>query len=566
MLQNLPSSTENLLKWTWVEIEPYYKELKDRPLTEENVNAWLKDWSDLSRHVSEINWRLEVLTTVDTSNKKSEEALKKFFDKIFPNMQKGENDLKKKLLESGLEPKGFEIALRNMRAEADLFRDENLPIISEEQKICLDYDKIAGAQTVLWEGEERTIMQMSPLQLENDRAIREKAFKLVIERQFADFESLGEVWSRLMPLRRKIAENAGKKDYREYMWQQKLRFDYTPQDAKSFHNAIEEVVVPAVVRAYERRRKRLNVDTLRPWDTKVDQFGNEPLRPFKTMDELNAGTKLIFDNVDPELGRRFQVMIDEGLLDLDNRKNKAPGGYCTMFPVSNRPFIFMNSVGTHQDVQTLLHEGGHSFHVFETANIDLIHNINTPMEFNEVASMAMELLASPKLIESGMYTESETARARIEHLEICLLLWTLLAQADAFTHWIYENHDLATDPVKCSEQWSLLHDRYMAGPDWSGLEQYKAASWQAILHFYKYPFYIIEYALAQLGAAQIWANSLTDYEGAVKAYRKALSLGSTVTLPELYNAANAKFAFDAPTLKRSVDLMEQIIEDMESKL
>lgn len=125
---------------------------------------------------------------------------------------------------------------------------------------------------------------------------------------------------------------------------------------------------------------------------------------------------------------------------------------------------------------------------------------------------------------------------------------------------------LQRNPVKCSEQWSLLHDRYMAGPDWSGLEQYKAASWQKILHFFKYPFYIIEYALAQLGATQIWANSLSDYEGAVKAYRKALSLGSTVTLPELFKAANARFAFDAPTLKRSVDLMEQTIEELENKL
>jgi oligoendopeptidase F len=566
MLQGLPTSTADLLNWTWAEIKPYYQELKDRSLTEENVNAWLKDWSDLSRHVIEFETRLEVLTTVDTSNKESEEAFKKFLDEVFPNTQKGENDLKKKLLESKLEPKGFEIALRNMRADADLFRDENLSIISEEQKICLEYDKITGAQTVQWEGEERTITQMSPLQLENDRSKREKAYKLVLERQFADFESLGEVWSKLMPLRRKIAENAGKEDYREYMWQEKLRFDYTPEDAKSFHKAIEEVVVPAVARARERRRQRLGIDSVRPWDTEVDSFGKEPLRPFKTMDELKAGTKLIFDKVDPELGKRFQIMIDEGLLDLDNRKNKAPGGYCTMFPVVNRPFIFMNSVGTHADVQTLLHEGGHSFHIFERANIELLQNLFTHMEFNEVSSMAMELLASPHLMESGMYTEAEAARARIEHLETNLFLWALLAKADAFTHWIYENHNIATDPVKCSKQWGLLYDRYIVGLDWTGLEQYKAASWQKILHFYKYPFYIIEYALAQLGAAQIWANSLSDYKGAVKAYRKALSLGNTVTLPELYNAANAKFAFDAATLKRSVDLMEQTIEELESKL
>jgi len=423
-----------------------------------------------------------------------------------------------------------------------------------------------GAQTVQWEGEERTISQMYPLQLESDRATREKAYRLVVERQFTDFEALGEVWSKVMPMRKQIAANANLPDYRSYMWQQKLRFDYTPEDAQSFQRAIEEVVVPAAARVRERRRKRLSIDSVRPWDTEVDPFGSEPIRPFKTMDELNAGTKSIFDKVDPELGRRYQIMIDEGLLDLENRKGKAPGGYCTIFPVSHRPFIFMNSVGTHDDVQTLLHEGGHCFHVFETARIELFHNINTPMEFNEVASMSMELLAAPHLMASGMYTEAEAARVRIQHLESNLIFWPYMAVVDAFQHWIYENHDLATDPVKCSEQWSQIYDRFMIGLDWNGLEQYKATRWQRQLHIYKIPFYYIEYGLAQLGAAQVWANSLNDYDGTVKAYRKALSLGSTVTLPELFQAANAKFAFDAPTLKRSVDLMEQVIEELESKL
>ena len=566
MLKGLPSTTADILKWTWGEIEPYYKDLQDRPLAEDNMHEWLKDWSDLARHIYEIQLRLEVLTTVDTTDKESEEAYKKFFDEIFPKSQASENMLKQKMLASRLEPKGFEIALRNMRAEADLFRVENLPLLSEEQKTLLEYDKLMGAQTVQWEGEERTISQMYPLQLESDRATREKAYRLVVERQFTDFEALGEVWSKVMPMRKQIAANANLPDYRSYMWQQKLRFDYTPEDAQSFQRAIEEVVVPAAARVRERRRKRLSIDSVRPWDTEVDPFGSEPIRPFKTMDELNAGTKSIFDKVDPELGRRYQIMIDEGLLDLENRKGKAPGGYCTIFPVSHRPFIFMNSVGTHDDVQTLLHEGGHCFHVFETARIELFHNINTPMEFNEVASMSMELLAAPHLMASGMYTEAEAARVRIQHLESNLIFWPYMAVVDAFQHWIYENHDLATDPVKCSEQWSQIYDRFMIGLDWNGLEQYKATRWQRQLHIYKIPFYYIEYGLAQLGAAQVWANSLNDYDGTVKAYRKALSLGSTVTLPELFQTANAKFAFDAPTLKRSVDLMEQVIEELESKL
>jgi oligoendopeptidase F len=566
MLKNLPPTTGDLLKWRWMEIEPYYKDLQNCKLTESNVHTWLKDWSDLSRYVYEIQFRLEVLTTVDTTDKVAEEAYKQFFDEIFPNMQVSENALKQKMLSSGLSPQGFEIALRNMRAEADLFREHNLPLLSDEQKTLLEYDKIMGAQTVQWQGEERTIAQMYPLQLDLDRTVRENAYRLVLERQFEDFEALGEVWSKVMPIRKEIAANADRPDYRAYMWQQKLRFDYTPEEAQSFHRAIEDVVVPAARRVRERRAKRLGIDSVRPWDTEVDPFGSEPIRPFKTMQELNAGTRSIFDHVDPELGSRYQTMIDEGLLDLASRKGKAPGGYCTIFPVSHRPFIFMNSVGTHADVQTLLHEGGHAFHVFETAGIELFHNLNTPMEFNEVASMAMEFLGSRYLIDSGMYTEAEAARARIEHLEKTILFWPYMAVVDAFQHWIYENPEVATDPVKSSERWSQLFDRFMIGLDWSGLEQYKSTRWQRQLHIYKMPFYYVEYGLAQLGAAQIWANSLSNYDEAVKAYRRALSLGSTVTLPELFQAANARFAFDAATLKHSVDLMEQTIEELESKL
>jgi oligoendopeptidase F len=566
MLKSLPATTEALLDWSWPEIEPLYRELQERPLTAASVDEWLKDWSDLSRHVYELQYRLEVLTTVNTVDGQAEARFKNFFDTIFPGLEAAENGLKQKLLASGLEPQGFEIPLRNLRAEADLFREENLPLLAEEQKVGLEYDKIMGAQTVQWEGEERTIMQMFPVLLETDRVRREQAYRLILERQYQDHAAIGEIWSRLMGIRRQVAANAGRPDYRAYIWQQKLRFDYTPDDAKAFHRAIEEVVVPAAARLRERRRMKMDISSIRPWDTEVDPRGLEPIRPFKTMEQLNRGTRAIFDRVDLELGGRYQSMIDGGLLDLDNRKNKAPGAYCTYFPVRRQPFIFGNSVGTHDDVQTLLHEGGHAFHVFETGSIELFQHLNTPMEFNEVASMGMEFLAGRYLADSGMYTDSEAARAVVKHLETNLIFWPYMAVVDAFQHWIYENHETASDPAACDHKWSELYDRFMVGIDWSGLEPYKAARWQRQLHILKVPFYYIEYGLAQLGAAQIWANSLDDYPAAVKAYRRALSLGGTVSLPELFAAAGARFAFNAGTLKRSVDLIEQTIEELEARI
>ncbi|HEX9617698.1 MAG TPA: M3 family metallopeptidase, partial [Anaerolineales bacterium] len=255
------------------------------------------------------------------------------------------------------------------------------------------------------------------------------------------------------------------------------------------------------------------------------------------------------------------------LLDLENRKGKAPGGYCDDFKATRRPFIFMNAVGLHDDVQTLLHEGGHAFHLFEMIHLPYFHQLETPMEFNEVASMAMELLAAPYLSaeQGGFYSQEDTARARIEHLEACLLFWPYMVVVDAFQHWVYENHQEARDPANCDAKWTELWERFMPGVDWSGLEAERATGWQRKLHIHEDPFYYVEYGLAQLGAFQVWGNALKDQAGAVAAYRKALSLGGTATLPQLYATAGARLAFDAGTLSSAIRLAEETITKLEEQ-
>jgi oligoendopeptidase F len=289
------------------------------------------------------------------------------------------------------------------------------------------------------------------------------------------------------------------------------------------------------------------------------------LRPFESMAELEAKTSAIFHAVDPQLGEYFEIMRREGLLDLDNRKNKAPGGYCTEFPITGCPFIFANSIGVHDDVQTLLHEGGHAFHLFESAALPYGWHIQIPWEFLEVASMSMELLAAPYLTVDygGFYTPSQAARARIEHLERSLLFWPYMAVVDAFQHWVYENPSEAIYTENCDSAWSDLWQRFMPGVDWSGLEQEMCTGWQRKAHIHTDPFYYVEYGLAQLGATQVWANALRDQAGAVAAYRRALALGDTASLPELFSAAGARFAFDTGALSEAVDLILRTVQELE---
>ncbi len=284
------------------------------------------------------------------------------------------------------------------------------------------------------------------------------------------------------------------------------------------------MVVPAATQVYERRRQLLGYETLRPWDLNVDPLGRDPLRPYADIDELKTRASDIFHRLDPQLGEYYDIMRDEGLLDLENRKNKGPGGYSIAFAQSKRPFIFMNSVGLHGDIRTLVHEAGHSFHAFEKLKLPYAMQRPVTAEFNEVASMAMELLTTPFWAREngGFYSAQETARGRIEHLEKIILFWPYMAVVDAFQHWAYTHADDALIAANCDAQWAVLWDKYMPGIDYSGLEPDKADGWHRKLHIYRYPFYYVEYGMAQLGAVQIWANMLDDQPAALAAYRRGL--------------------------------------------
>ncbi len=565
MLDSLPQDTTSLLRWSWSEIEPYYKDVATRILTKANVHEWLADWTALDERIGEMYARLHLATTENTTDKAAEERYRVFLDQIHLPVEAEEQTLRQKLIGSGLEPIGFEIPLKKMRAEADLFREANLPLLAEERKLEMEYDQIVGAQSVQWQGKEVTISQLRTVFQDTDRSKRELAWRLAGQRQLADRKVINELWCKLLALRNQIAANAGKRDYIEYRWQQLHRFDYTPADCKRFHNAIEQVVVPAAERLYKRRQQMLGVDPLRPWDVDVDPRGRAPLKPFRDTDELKAIAGRIFAKVDPQLHEYFETMVHESLLDLDNRKNKAPGAYCTSFPMSKRPFIFMNAVGVHEDLQTVLHESGHAFHNFERNALPYSQQRYVGMEFAEVASMSMELFAAPFLAADagGVYSESDAARARVQHLESNILFWPYMAVVDAFQHWVYEHPQAAADPANCDEQWLEQWRRFMQGVDWSGMEDEVKTGWHRKLHIHQVPLYYVEYGLAQLGAMQIWRNAMSDRAGAVARYRRALAMGGTASLPELYAAAGCKFAFDAATLGEMVALAEKVIGDLE---
>ena len=562
----LPPSPAAFAKATWEDIVPYFDDLVDRPIDVATVEEWLRDWSRLEELVTEAAAQAMIAYSIETSDPEKERDHLRFSTEILPNMEERSVELARRLVALGYATPELATTLARFRTSIEIFREANIPLFSELEELSARYQRITGSMTVEWDGVERPLPQLQPFLKSPDRAVRERAFRAATQPYLEERSALAGLFDRMYQLRQRAAGNAGFANYRDYVFPAKFRFDYTPADCERFHEAVERSATPAVARVLEHRRRRLGLDVLRPWDLAVDPYRDAPLRPFETVEEFVGKARRVFDRVDPVLGGQFQTMIDERLLDLDSRKGKAPGGYCETLHFRGRPFIFMNAVGLVDDVMTLLHEAGHAFHAFASHRQPLIWQRHPGSEAAELASMSMELLASPHLAQpTGYFTPEDHRGAWLEHLEDVLLSLVHIASVDAFQTWIYTSPD-GGDAAARDDAWLRIRSRFERGVDWSGLERERVARWYRQLHIFMYPFYYIEYGIAQVGALQIWRNSLQDPVGAVARYREALALGAVRSLPDMYRTAGARLTFDGALIGDLVRLVEEQIDRIRAQL
>ena len=562
----LPKSPSAFAKAKWSDVAPYFDELAARPLEAADIESWLQDWSTLEELLTEAAARAMIAYTIDTADPEKEADHLRFSTEVLPRVEERSVELAKRLLSSGYSTPALQTTLARFSTQIGIFRDENVALFAELEEHSARYQRITGAITVVWDGVERPLPQLQPYLKSSDRAVRERAFRASSQPYIDRRAELSDLFDKMYHLRQRAARNAGFADFRDYIFPAKFRFDYTPADCERFHAAVESTVAPAVERILESRRQRLGLDVLRPWDLAVDPYRPKALRPFANATELVSTAKRVFDSVDPELGGEFQAMIEEGLLDLESRKGKAPGGYCETLHFQGRPFIFMNAVGLVDDVNTLLHEAGHAFHAFAAHEQPLIWQRHPGSEAAELASMSMELLAAAHLTQPvGYFTPEDALSARLEHLEDVLLSLVHIASVDAFQTWIYTSGQ-GDIPEARDAEWLRLRERFERGVDWTGLEQERIARWYRQLHIFLYPFYYIEYGIAQIGALQIWRNSLEDPAGAVARYRDALALGAVHSLPDIYRTAGARLTFDSEIIGELVQLVEREIGAIRARL
>ena len=549
---------------SWESVEKYLQELSDRSIQNaSDFQAWLKDKSELEAVLEEnMAWRY-IRMTIDTTNEDYKKSYQFFVTEIQPNLAPFEDSLNRKMLsqpwcgELENDP-AYAIYFRSSRIAQELYRDENIPLETELNSLSQEYGGITGQQMITYNGRELTMPQAANFLKDTNESVRKEVFTLIAERRVKDREKLDELFNKLVQLRHQIALNADCSDYRDYKFKALGRFDYSIEDCLQFHDAVAEHIVPLVRELQQKQAKELGKEKLRPWDSEVDPKGKPALKPFENGEQLVEGTIQMFQKLDPYFAACLTTMRKDGYLDLDSKPGKAPGGYNYPLYESGIPFIFMNAAGAQRDLVTMVHEGGHAVHSFLSRDLELTGFKSLPSEVAELASMSMELLTMD-LWDTFYADADDLKRAQREQLEGIIKILPWIAMIDAFQHWIYTNpkHTVA----ERTAEWLLLGERFGTGMmDYSDFEYVKQSSWQRQLHLFEVPFYYIEYGIAQLGAIGVWKNFEKDAVKSIDQYKKALALGYTRSIPEIYKEAGLQFDFSSATLKELAEFIQQKLQ------
>lgn len=548
---------------SWEQVKPYFEDLKARKINSEaDLEKWLLDLSEVEAVLEEdMAWRY-IRMSIDTTNKELADKFNFFVSEIQPHIAPYQHELNKKLVASPflklLDHEKYFVYLRAVKKEIEIFRDENIPLFTILQQEEQKYGSICGQMSVNIRGEEMTLPKAAALLKEPDRDLRKEAYDKINSRRLEDKEKLDVLYNELIGLRTKVAQNAGFENYRDYKFAELGRFDYTVKDCLNFHESIEHAIVPLTNKIDLGKKRIMNLDSFRPWDTDVDPEGKPALKPFTTGKELIDKTIDCFSNVRPFYGQCLSIMKHMGYLDLESKKGKAPGGFNYPLYEIGVPFIFMNAVGSFRDMVTMVHEGGHAVHSFLTRDLELTAFKNLPSEVAELASMSMELI-SMDYWDRFFESEADLKRAKREQLENVLEALPWIALVDKFQHWVYENPGHSVE--ERTQKWLELHKTFGSSiVDWSGEESVRSNIWQKQLHLFEVPFYYIEYGFAQLGAIAVWRNFKSNPELAIDQFTNALSLGYTRPIGEIYRTAGIAFDFSPEYVVELANFISQELD------
>jgi oligoendopeptidase F len=547
---------------TWSDLEPKYAALNRNDLDAGNLYQFLLDWSDLEKEVEELGTYLTLSVDLNTADERANDLLVHFNQVTKPKITIANAELRNKVLAvpNPEVPSTVTLVLKRMRSDSVAFRPENVSLEAEQAHLVSRYSRLTGCQLVNYEGQQLTVPAAQEKLRDINREVREKAWRAWQQAKLRLGPQLDELFLKLFAVRTTMARNAGFQNYRELIWLKYHRYDYTAEQCYELHGSIEKEVVPFASELLELQRKGLGVEVLKPWDfywrSPVDPYNRTPLRPFNSVADLETGVQRIFSEIDSELGQQF-AQFRNGFTDLGSRPNKMSHAYCVSFPKRGMPFVLENVVGSDNDVRVTLHEFGHAFHGYASMRAHpLIWNHFSATEFVEVPSQAMEVLALPFLHRrhGGFYDDGELARVYWMQISQIVHLLSWIGFMDAIQHWLYAEISATPSIEEIDAKARELVARFMPQTAWSGFEPELAKVWH-YHHIFTSPFYYIEYGLSWLGALQVWRNSLQDRKSALAKYKSTLRLGNSRSVPELFEAAGARFSFDAETIRELMEFL-----------
>ena len=553
-MRNLPATKTSActdysvpaLPQTWEDVEPTFTQLLQRPIhSVQDLSTWITERSDLEAQLGEtVSWAY-IQLSADNQSQSANQRYQYVIQEILPKLDPLDQALNKKLVESPylnqLDARRYEIYLRNIQASVDLFQEENVALNTDVQLKTKEYARIFSQMMIGMDGKQMTLQQANTILEEPNRQRRRNIYHKINRRILQDTAQLDQLFDELLQKRHAIARNAGMENYRDYAFQELGRFDYTPADCHDFHQAVKAEVLPILNELYLTRKQNLKVTQLRPWDLNADTAGQAPLHPFKDTNELLQKGIECLEQVHPEYARIIRLIQQNGFLDLASRPGKRPGGYNMPLQATRMPFVFMNATNSLGDLRTFMHESGHAIHFFLTRDYPLLFDRKFTFEVAELAAMTMELLTMDHW-HLFFPNEADLRRAKITQLEHVLKVLPWIATIDQFQHWLYThpNHTQEERRAKWTESFHAFTPGVL---DYSSLEQYIENLWHKQLHLFEVPFYYIEYGFAQLGAIALWRQYRENPEQAVAAFTRAMRLGNTRSIRDIYAEAGIRFDF-----------------------
>lgn len=545
------------------ELEQRYQTILNIPLDSvEQVEVFLQKESELSDQIEEMTTGHYVDFNSQNDSEKAKQQFEHDQQVVMPIVKKytallDDAFLSSKALNQLPEDQYGYLVKRRKNAQA-LFQESNIELEVEEDQLATSYFEHTGSLTAEWDGEELTLPQLSAYMESDDRNQRKRAMTKLREAFIEKEEPLQEILTELIQLRQKKAENAGFTNYMDYMFKKYERFDYTPEDCKRLAENVATYVKPVVEKIHKRHQHELGLDSYLPWDRSGIKQGEKPLKPFQTTEELVSKTETVLNQLDPSFGKLLADLNKGSALDLESRKGKSPGGFCSPLPLSQLSVIFMNHAKQHEDMITLVHEMGHCIHNDLKKDLSLEMYRETPMESSELASMSMELFSMP-FWNTYYPKQQDYERAKRDQLESVVTFLPGGVVIDQFQHWLYEN-PTHTAAERNEKYRALVEAHHSNLVDWSNYEKWQETQWLGVLHIFEVPFYYIEYVIAQLGAIQMYKNFQENPEKTLKQYKEALALGSSTSLSEVFETAGIRFDFSEEMIRSLMAFMEKELQ------